>query len=156
MLSYVKKCYENGYTTSFEPNLPKWHVFVKMHFSIFAFFGSAGRAEPFKFVKMPWLHKVLSRIANSRQCQGHARTYLRYHNREVSTNLWQTECPISFDICSKHVLTMRNRFLVFPKPEKFNFNELLRFKALKTYGKLVKISFFAKMSKINFATCYPM
>ena len=39
---------------------------------------------------------------------------------------------ISFEICSKQLLTMRNRFLILPKPEKLNFNELLRFKVLKT------------------------
>ena len=49
MLSYVKGCVENGYTISFEPNLPKLHVLVKIHFDIFDIFGSAGRAEPFKF-----------------------------------------------------------------------------------------------------------
>ena len=39
---------------------------------------------------------------------------------------------ISFEICSKQLLTMRNRFLTLPKPEKLNFNEFLRFKVLKT------------------------
>ena len=39
---------------------------------------------------------------------------------------------ISFEICSKQLLTMRNRFLILPKPEKLNFNEFLRFKVLKT------------------------
>ena len=39
---------------------------------------------------------------------------------------------ISFGICSKQLLTMRNRFLIFQKPEKLNFNEFLRFKVLKT------------------------
>ena len=39
---------------------------------------------------------------------------------------------ISFGICSKQLLTMRNRFLILPKLEKLNFNELLRFKGLKT------------------------
>ena len=34
---------------------------------------------------------------------------------------------ISFEICSKQLLTMRNRFLILPKPEKRNFNEFLRF-----------------------------
>ena len=34
---------------------------------------------------------------------------------------------ISFDICSKQVLTMRNRFFILPKPEKLNYNEFLRF-----------------------------
>ena len=29
MLSHVKKCGENGYTISFEPNLRKWHVLPK-------------------------------------------------------------------------------------------------------------------------------
>ena len=49
MLSYVKKCAEKDYTISFEPNLPKWHVFDKIHFDFFDIFGSAGRAEPFKW-----------------------------------------------------------------------------------------------------------
>ena len=39
---------------------------------------------------------------------------------------------ISFEICSKQLLTMRNRFLILPKPEKLNLNEFLRFKVLKT------------------------
>ena len=39
---------------------------------------------------------------------------------------------ISFEICSKQLLTMRNRFLTLPKPEKLNLNEFLRFKVLKT------------------------
>ncbi len=34
---------------------------------------------------------------------------------------------ISFDICSKQVLTMRNRFFILPKPQKLNLNEFLRF-----------------------------
>ena len=38
MLSYVKKYGENGYTISFEPNLPKWHVFAKIHFWHFCIF----------------------------------------------------------------------------------------------------------------------
>ena len=42
---------------------------------------------------------------------------------------------ISFGICSKQLLTMRNRFLILPKPEKLNFNEFLRFKGSKTYQK---------------------
>ena len=37
-----------------------------------------------------------------------------------------------FEICSKQLLTMRNRFLILPKPEKLNFNEFLRFEVLKT------------------------
>ena len=39
---------------------------------------------------------------------------------------------ISFEMCSKQLLTMRNRFLILPKPEKLNFNEFLRFKVLTT------------------------
>ena len=39
---------------------------------------------------------------------------------------------ISFGICSKQLLTMRNRFLILPKAETLNFNEFLRFKVLKT------------------------
>ena len=42
---------------------------------------------------------------------------------------------ISFEICSKQLLTMRNRFLTLPKAEKLNFNEFLRFKVLKSYQK---------------------
>ena len=34
---------------------------------------------------------------------------------------------ISFDICSKEVLTMRNRLFILPKPEKLNYHESLRF-----------------------------
>ena len=33
---------------------------------------------------------------------------------------------ISFGICSKQLLTMRNRFLILPKPEKLNFNEFFK------------------------------
>ena len=43
---------------------------------------------------------------------------------------------ISFEICSKQLLTMRNRFLILPKPEKLNFNERLRFEVLETYQKI--------------------
>ena len=35
MLSYVNKCAENGYTISFEPNLPKWHVVGQIYVSYF-------------------------------------------------------------------------------------------------------------------------
>ena len=42
---------------------------------------------------------------------------------------------ISFGICSKQLLTMRNRFLILPKPEKLNFNEFLRFKGSTIYQK---------------------
>ena len=38
---------------------------------------------------------------------------------------------ISFEICSKQLLTMRNRFLILPKAEKLNFYEFLRFEVLK-------------------------
>ena len=38
---------------------------------------------------------------------------------------------INFEICSKQLLTMSNRFLILPMPEKLNFNEFLRFKDLK-------------------------
>ena len=34
---------------------------------------------------------------------------------------------LSFDICSKELSTMRNRFFIVPKPEKLNFNEFPRF-----------------------------
>ena len=37
------------------------------------------------------------------------------------------QAKISFDICSKEVLTMRNRFFILPKPQKLNYNEFLRF-----------------------------
>ena len=40
---------------------------------------------------------------------------------------WSFKTTISFDICSKEVLTMRNRFFKHPKPQKLNLNELLRF-----------------------------
>ena len=36
------------------------------------------------------------------------------------------QTKISFDICSKDVLTIRNRFIL-PKPEKLNYNDFLRF-----------------------------
>ena len=39
---------------------------------------------------------------------------------------------INFETCSKQLLTMRNRFLILPNPEKLNFNEFLRLKVLKT------------------------
>ena len=40
---------------------------------------------------------------------------------------------ISFEICSKQLLTMRNPFLTLPKAEKLNSNEFLRFKVLNAY-----------------------
>ena len=42
---------------------------------------------------------------------------------------------MSFGICSKELLTMRNRFLILPKPEKLNLNKFLRFEGLKTFQK---------------------
>ena len=42
---------------------------------------------------------------------------------------------MSFGICSKELLTMRNRFLILPKPEKLHFYEFLRFEGLKTFQK---------------------
>ena len=33
---------------------------------------------------------------------------------------------ISFEICSKQLSTMRNRFFILPQPEKLYFNEFLR------------------------------
>ena len=59
---------------------------------------------------------------------------------------------ISFEVCSKQLLTMRNRFFILPKPEKLNFNEFLRFKVLKTDENIV----FSKNVETNFTTCYPM
>ena len=44
-------------------------------------------------------------------------------------------------------------FLILTKPEQLNFNEFLRFEGLKTDENII---FFQKMSKNNFATCYPM
>ena len=38
MLFYVNKCAEYDYTISFEPNLPKWNVFVRIHFWHFYMF----------------------------------------------------------------------------------------------------------------------
>ena len=49
MLSYVKKCAEKDYTISFEPNLPKWHVFDKIDFYIFYFFGVGGASDELYF-----------------------------------------------------------------------------------------------------------
>ena len=43
---------------------------------------------------------------------------------------------INFEICSKQLLTMRNRFLILPKAEKLSINEFLRFEGLKTGEKL--------------------
>ena len=37
------------------------------------------------------------------------------------------QAQISFDICSKEVLTMINRFFILPKPEKLSLNVFLRF-----------------------------
>ena len=48
---------------------------------------------------------------------------------------------ISFEICSKQLLTMRNRFLILPKAEKVNFNEFLMFKVLKTDENIVFSTF---------------
>ena len=36
------------------------------------------------------------------------------------------QAKISFDICSKEVLIMRNRFFILPKPEKLNYNKLFK------------------------------
>ena len=60
---------------------------------------------------------------------------------------------MSFGICSKELLTMRNRFLILPKPKKLHLNEFLKFNVCKTFQKSL---FFQKVSKINFATCYHM
>ena len=38
---------------------------------------------------------------------------------------------ISFEICSKQLSTMKNRFLTHPKPEHLIFNELLKFETKK-------------------------
>ena len=65
----------------------------------------------------------------------------------ISDGRFQAE--ISCDICSKEVLTMRNRLFILPKPEKLNFNEFLRFS-------FRILTFFSKIAKINFDRCYPM
>ena len=62
MLSYVKKCGENGYTISFAPNVLKWHVLAKTHFVIsytFCIFGHilSRRETPYviNLIKTPYL-----------------------------------------------------------------------------------------------------
>ena len=59
---------------------------------------------------------------------------------------------ISLDICSKEVLTMRNRFFILPKPQKLNYNEFSFFSTnrVTTNKKNTQIV------KINFDRCYPM
>ena len=56
---------------------------------------------------------------------------------------------ISFEICSKQLLTMRNRFLILPKPEKLNFNEFSRFKVLKTDENIIRFLCFKVCESFN-------
>ena len=57
MLSFVKKCGENGYTISFAPNVLKWHVLAKIHFVIFLFFAVLGKF--YLVVRRPMLSFVV-------------------------------------------------------------------------------------------------
>ena len=53
MLSYVKRCTENGYTISFEPNLQKLYVFLsKNQFDVFLFFCINGYVYGLAFVRV--------------------------------------------------------------------------------------------------------
>ena len=49
-----------------------------------------------------------------------------YKKMEINISASDLRCS-SFDICSKELSNMRNRFFTLPKPEKLNYKEFLRF-----------------------------
>ena len=82
-------------------------------------------------------HSIREMISASRRIFWHSFQPSIKKKHEFSVSILMFLCDVipqniifltklSFEICSKQLSTMRNRFLILPKPETLHFNEFLR------------------------------